>query len=120
LCTVRQDGFGPVLAYRWATDLPSLPCLRLGAIVPPLEPLTAFPPFLTLHLGKQLGEAHVQRLRNPVEVDDADVALASLNPAHVGPVQPRLLGERLLAVAPRVAQAAAGSCGRASGVRCRA
>ena len=59
------------------------------------------------------------------EVDDADVALAPLDPAHVRPVEPRLLGERLLgerllAVGPRGPEAAAGSCGRASGVRCRA
>jgi hypothetical protein len=54
------------------------------------------------------------------EVDDADVALAPLDPAHVRPVQFRLLGERLLAVVPRGPEAAAGSCGRASGVRCRA
>jgi hypothetical protein len=56
-----------------------------------------------LHLGEQFGEALVQRLRNPVEVDDTDVALAPLDSAHVGPVEPRLLCESLLAVAPRVA-----------------
>ena len=54
------------------------------------------------------------------EVDDADVALAPLDPAHVRPVQFRLLGERLLAVVPAAASGPRRSCGRASGVRCRA
>ena len=59
------------------------------------------------------------------EVDDADVALAPLDPAHVRPVEPRLLGEhllgeRLLTVVPAAASGPRGSCGRASGVRCRA
>jgi hypothetical protein len=53
--------------------------------------------------------------KSVAEVDDADVALAPLDPAHVGPAELRLLGERLLAVAPRGPEAAAGSCGRASG-----
>ena len=36
-----------------------------------------------------------------MEVDDADVALAPLDPSHVRPVQSRRLGERLMDVASR-------------------
>jgi glutathione S-transferase len=36
----------------------------------------AFPPLSGLNLGEQLGQTHPQRLGYPIEVDDADVALA--------------------------------------------
>lgn len=38
--------------------------------------LLSLPLLLALHLGEQLGEAHIQRLRYAVEVNDADVTLA--------------------------------------------
>jgi hypothetical protein len=60
----------------------------------------AVTPFRVLDLGEQLGEAHVQSLRYPVEVDDSNVALAPLDPAHVGPVELRILDERLLGCIP--------------------